>query len=209
MFLFTRAGRFGPGSIREAASFVGAVTEKVRQETGLQVHPWMSSMSPDLGTTVWATFVEDLEHLEEANDKLAMSESYMDLVEKGGRLFAGPLSDGLAQVVSGEVDPSAPLPRYVNTARATAANGHLGAALANGMEIAEAATRITGARTMFLVDATGAYGGVRWTTGFADIAELERAEAALMADESWVALIDRVGTSYQQDARQAVYRRID
>jgi hypothetical protein len=50
--------------------------------------------------------------------------------------------------------------------------------------------------TMFLVDTTGPYGGCRWTTGFADIGELEWAESALMADESRVALIDRVGSSY-------------
>ena len=208
MYLFTRAGRFAPGSIREAVGFVTEVTEKVRQETGLDVHTWTSTMSPDLGTTVWATFVEHLEDLEQANDKLATSDSYLDLVEGGARFFAGPLSDGLAQVVSGERDPSAPLPNYITTARATAANGQLSAAIANGVEIAETATRITGAPTMFLVDATGPYGGCRWTTGLADIGELERSEAALMADESWVALIDRVGSSYTQDARQAIYRRL-
>ncbi|HLM63416.1 MAG TPA: hypothetical protein VK306_03885 [Acidimicrobiales bacterium] len=208
MFLFTRAGRFAPGSIRDAMGFVRAVTEKVQQETGLDIQAWASTMSPEQGTTVWAAFVEDLEHLEEANDKLATSDSYIDLVEGGARLFAGPVSDGLAQVVSGQPEPSAPRPQYVTTARARAANGQLSAALANGVEIAEAATRITGAPTMFLVDATGAYGGCRWTTGFADIGALERAESALMADESWVALIDRAGPSYAADARQAIYRRI-
>jgi hypothetical protein len=208
MYLFRRAGRFAPGVIREAMAFVTTITEKVQQETGLDVHAWASTMSPDFGTTVWATFVDDLEHLEEANDKLAASDSFVDLAEKGGRLFMGPFSDRLAQVVSGERDPSAPLPTYVTSANAIAANGQLGAALANGVEIAEAATRITGVSTMFLVDATGAYGGCRWTTGFADIGELERAESALMADESWVALIDRVGSSYAQGAQQAIYRLI-
>ena len=208
MYLFTRAGRLGLGQIREAMAFIGTMTEKVQQETGLDVHAWASTMSPDFGTTVWATFVEDLEHLEAANDKLAASDGYVELAEKGSQLFAGPLSDGLAQVVSGELDPSAPQPSYVTVARATAANGQLGAALTNGVEIAETATRITGVRTMFLVDATGAYGGCRWTSGFADIGELERAESALMADESWLALIDRVGTSYAQDAHQAIYRRL-
>jgi hypothetical protein len=209
MYLFTRAGRFAPGSVREAAGFVGAVTEKVRQETGLDVQAWASTLSPDLGTTVWATFVDDLEHLEEANDKLAVSESYLELVEQGGRLFAGPASDGLAQVVAGERDRSAPPPNYVTTARATAANGQLSAALANGVEIAETATRITGARTMFLVDVTGPFGGCRWTTGFPDIGELDRAESALNVSEEWLALIDRVGPSYTQDARQAIYRRLE
>lgn len=209
MYLFTRAGRFAPGSIREAMGFVRTVTEKIHQETGLEVHPWASTMSPDQGTVVWATFVDDLAHLEEAQDKLMVSDSFLQVAEGGGRLFTGPLTDGLAQVVSGEPDFSGPMPRYVTTARATAANGHLREALAHGVEIAEAATRITGVPTMFLVDTTGPYGGCRWTNGFADIGELERAEAALMADESWLDLIDRAGPSYTEDARQHIYRRLD
>jgi hypothetical protein len=103
----------------------------------------------------------------------------------------GPFSDRLAQLVSGERDPSAPLPTYVTSSTAIAANGLLSRALANGGD-RRGATRIGGVPTMFLVDTTGPHGGCRWTTEFADIGELERAESALMADASWVALIDRV-----------------
>ena len=82
----------------------------------------------------------------------------------------GPFSDCLAQLVSGERDPSAPLPTYVTSSTAIAANGLLSAALANGGEIAQAPRGSAGClRTMFLVDTTGPYGGCRWTTGFADI----------------------------------------
>jgi hypothetical protein len=193
MFVFTRSGRFGLGANREVISFVGEVTEKVRQETGLDVHAWSSTMSPDLGTMVWATVVEDLEHLEQANDKLTTSD-------------AGPLSDSLAQIVSGEVDPASPTPNYVTIARAVAANGQMRAALAGGVEIAEAVTRITGVPTMFLVSTTGAYGGCSWSSGFADIGQLERAESALMADDGWIELIDRVGPAYAQGASQSIYR---
>jgi hypothetical protein len=208
MYLFTRSGRFAPGSMREAMTFIGEVTEKVHQESGLEVHAWTASMSPELGTTVWATFVETLEELEAANDKLAVSDQFNTLAERGAALFDGPVTDGLASVVHGGPDPSAPLPGYISVARAQAANGALGAAMAGGVEIAEAATRITGAPTMFLVDATGPYGGCRWSSGFADVGGLERADAALMADETWLALIDRVGPSYAQGASQSIYRRI-
>ena len=208
MYLFTRAGRFGPGSIREAMGFVGTITEKVHQETGLEVHAWASTLSPDLGTTVWATFVEDLEELEQAQDKLAVSDAFTEIAEQGARLFVGPLTDGLASVVSGARDPSGPLPAYVTVARAAAANGSLKGAMEHGVEIAEAATRITGVPTMFLVDATGPYGGCRWSTAFADIASLQRAEEQLQQDETWLALIDRVGQSYTQGAVQSIFRRI-
>lgn len=206
MFLFTRAGRFGPGPTRDAVSFVGEVTEQVRQVTGLDVHAWTASMSPELGTVVWATFVEDLEHLEQANDKLNATDSFLDLADRGAKLFAGPLTDSLAQVASGEVDLSGPTPNYVTVASAVGANGHLRAALEGGVEIAEAATRITGVQTLFMVASTGPFGGCSWTSGFNDIGELERAESALMADEGWIDLIDRVGTAYDQGASQSIYR---
>jgi hypothetical protein len=208
MYLFTRAGRFGPGSVGDAMTFAVAATEKVHQETGLDIHAWIASMSPELGTCVWAAFVETLEELEAANDKLAVSAEFTALAEQGSALFAGPLQDGLAQVVHGTRDPSAPLPAYVTVARAQAANGCVRAAITGGIEIAEAATRITGLSTNFLVDATGAYGGCRWTTGYADIAAVQRSEEALAADEGWLELIDRHGTSYAPGATQSMYRRI-
>lgn len=208
MYLFTRAGRFGPGSVGEGMTFVTSITEKVHQETGLDMHSWGATLSPELGTVVWATFVESLEHLETAQDKLAVSDSFIAMAESGSHLFVGPLQDSIAQVVTGGRDPSAPLPSYVTVARAVAANGRLSDAMTAGVEIAEAATRITGAATSFLVDATGPYGGCRWNTGFADIGSLERAEAALMADPSWLSLLDRVGDCYQAGAAQSIYRRI-
>jgi hypothetical protein len=208
MYLFTRAGRFGPGSVGEGMTFVTSITEKVHQDTGLEMHSWAATMSPELGTVVWATFVETLEELEAAQDKLAVSDSFIAMAESGSHLFVGPLEDAIAQVVTGEMDPTAPLPSYVTVARAVAVNGRLGDAMAAGVEIAEAATRIGGAATGFLVDATGPYGGCRWNTGFPDIGSLERAEAALMADPSWLQLIDRVGDCYQAGVTQSIYRRI-
>lgn len=208
MYLFTRSGRFGPGSVGEAITFVGAITDKVHQDTGLDVHSWAATMSPELGTVVWATFVDSLEELEAAQDKLSVSDSYIALDESGSKLFVGPLQDGLAQVVTGNLDRSQPLPSYVTSARATAVNGRLGEAMAAGVEIAEAATRISGVETAFLVDTTGAYGGCRWNSGHSDIGSVERSEAALMADESWLKLIDRVGACYQQGVTQSIYRRI-
>lgn len=206
MYLFTRAGRFAPGSVTEALTFVPEVTETVHRETGLEVHAWMASMSPAFGTTVWAMFVETLEELEAATDKLAVSDHYVALAEKGSRLFSGPVTDGLATVVHGEPGTSSPRPSYASVARARAANGAFSAAVAAGVEIAETATRITGDSTTFLVESTGAIGGCRWITAFADIASLERSEAALMADGTWLALLDRVGAAYAEGATQSVYR---
>ena len=47
-------------------------------------------------------------------------------VDRGAKLFAGPASDTLAQVMSGEIDPEAPTPQYVTVAQAVRANGRSG-----------------------------------------------------------------------------------
>lgn len=208
MYLFTRSGRFIPGVIREATAFMRTVTDKVQQESGLEVHSWISTMSPDTGTAIWAAFVDDLEHLEEANDKLLVSDSFAEVAAQGAKLLAGPLTDGLAQVVYGEIDPAAALPNYLSVARATAANGHVADAVNFGIEIAETAVRITGVPTLFMVELTGEYGGCRWGTRYGSIGDLERAEVALMNDQGWLELIDRVGPAYAQGATQSIYRRL-
>jgi hypothetical protein len=208
MYLFSRAGRFAPGSIRDAMSFVGAITEKVNQVSGLEVHAWMSSMSPDLGVVAWATFVEHLEQLEQANDKLALDEGYIDLVEKNAHLYAGPLTDSLQAVVHGGPQEGGTLPSYVSVARAVAANGKLGQAVADGIEIATLSTEITGIQTSFLMASTGAFGGCAWNSGYESISALEESEEKLNGNADWIALIDRIGSSYTEGASQAVYRRI-
>jgi hypothetical protein len=208
MYLFSRAGRFGPGSIRDAMSFVGTVTEKVNQISGLEVHAWMSSMSPDLGVVAWATFVEHLEQLEQATDKLALDEGYIDLVEKNAHLYAGPLADSLQAVVHGGPQEGGTLPSYVSVARAVAANGKLGQAVADGIEIATLSTEITGIQTSFLMASTGPFGGCAWNSGYESISALEESEAKLNGNADWIALIDRIGSSYTEGASQAVFRRI-
>jgi hypothetical protein len=208
MYLFTRSGRFRPGAVRESMAFVQAVTEKVRQESDLDVHAWLATLSPEAGTCTWAAWVSSLTELEAANDKLAVSDAFNDIVEKGSSLFIGPVTDGLSSLVAGELDPEAPVPAYVGVARAVASNGHVSGAVTAGVEIAEAASRISGVRTAFLVDATGPFGGCSWVTGHADIEALQASEEALQADDGWLALIDRVGGRYAPGASQAIYRRV-
>jgi hypothetical protein len=208
MYLFTRAGRLAPGPPGPALAHVASVTEKVHDETGLEISAWLSSMSPELGTCVWSCMVDSLEELEAANDKLAVSDQFARLLTDGAEILTGEARDGLAQFVHGEPAADGPRPSYVTVVRATAVNGRLRDAMAGGVEIATAATELTGVPTSFLVETTGAYGGCRWVSAFADIGSVQRSEAALNADGTWMELIDRVGTLYTQGASQSMYRRI-
>ena len=81
-------------------------------------------------------------------------------------------------------------------------------ALPPASRIAEHATRVSGQNTLFMVNSTGPFGGCAWLTGSPDIDTVESGEDALMADPEWLKLIDRVGTAYNDDAAQALYRRI-
>ena len=125
-------------------SFSLEVTEKVRQETSLDLHTWQATMSPQLGTITSARLVDSLEVLEQGQDKLAVSEPFMDLAEKGGKLFTGVDRSPAPAWSTASRRRTGQLPAYVSSARAVAANGRLGDAIAAGIEIAEASTRITG-----------------------------------------------------------------
>lgn len=197
------------GDPARAIAWTIDVTEQVRSITGRQVDAWGSVLSPETGLVVWSTWVEHLSELEQANDKLIVAAEYLATVADGNALGEGPVADGLAMLVHGEVDPvAAAAAQYVTVATAVAAPGRLSDAISSGIAIAEHATRVSGQNTLFVMNSTGPYGGCAWLTASPDIDTVERGEAALVDDPEWLALIDRVGTAYNPDPAQSMYRRI-
>lgn len=207
MYLFTRSRTIDPGEVSGAMGFVPEITERVRSITGVEVQAWAAVMSPEMGTITWSAWFESLKALEVAGDQLTADSGYMKAVEKGDDYFDGGIVDGLAQLVHGTVDPDAN-PTYAAVVVAASANGRLGDAISGGIEIAQFATRVSGQSTLFLVSATGPYGGVAWITGNPDIESLEAGESALMADPEWLQLVDRVSPAYLPGATQSIFRRI-
>jgi hypothetical protein len=207
MYLFTRSRRVSSPDLVGAMGWVVGTTEQVRNITGHQIDAWGTVMSPDAGTIVWSLWAEHLIDIEQAADKLAASPEYAESVKQGDAFFDGPVVDGLASLVHGSPDPDVEV-NYVTVASAVAAPGHLSDAIAGGVEIAEHATRVSGQNTLFLMNATGPYGGCAWITGSPDVGVVEAGETALMADPAWLKLIDRAGTAYTPEAAQTMYRRI-
>ncbi|MBM3659646.1 MAG: hypothetical protein FJW95_09105 [Actinobacteria bacterium] len=207
MYLFTRSRTIDPGELSGAMAFVPEITERVRSITGVDVQAWAAVMSPEAGLVTWSAWFESLKALEVAGDQLTADSGYMKAVEKGDDYFDGGIVDGLAQVVYGTVDPDAN-PAYAAVASAASTNGRLADAISGGIEIAEFASRVSGQNTLFVVGATGPYGGVAWITGNPDIETLEAGESALMADPEWLQLIDRVSPAYLPGASQTIFRRI-
>jgi hypothetical protein len=207
MYLFTRSRRVGSPDFAGAMGWVATVTEQVRGITGQPVDAWGTVMSPDAGTIVWSMWAEHLSDVEQAGDKLGASSEYAATVKDGDGFFDGPIVDGLASLVHGAPDPDAEV-NYVSVATAVAAPGHLSDAITGGIEIADHATRVSGQPTLFLVNATGPYGGCAWVTGSPDVGVVETGESALMSDPEWLKLIDRAGIAYTPEAAQTLYRRI-
>ena len=212
MYLFSRRARLSGAKFRESIAWAINVTEKVAQTTGLQVGLWSQTFSPAVGTLAWSTFVPDLGALEAANDKLMVDDGYNALIDRGNEfVIPGSIDDALGVIIHGQPDTNRQV-EYVAVVRSTIANGQLARGMALGTEIAQQAEAVTGLPTLFLADATGNYGGVRWVTAFANVAELERAEMALNTNEAFVSLIDTKAKAVYRDeigvTTQVILRRI-
>ena len=212
MYLFGRRAQLSGAKFRKSLEWVGEITNRVSQTTGLQVRVWNQMFSPAVGTILWATTVPDLATLEAANDKLLVDEDYTDLLDKGqDYTLPGLVDDILAVIVSGQPDPNREL-NYVNSVRAHIVGGKTATGMALGVEIAERASAIIGVPTVFIAEATGDYGSVGWVTGFADDAEMERGLLAINGDPKFIEFLDSKTKGVYNDvpgsATQVVYRRI-
>ena len=127
-------------------------------------------------------------------------------VEGTDELFEGPTVDLISQVVHNA--PDGPPKSYVQVTTAQCANGSLTEGMAVAVELADAATQLTGVPLMVVVPVTGAYGGVGWISSVDDLAEVESASAALAADVDWLKLVDRAGHAFAPGASSSMLRRI-
>jgi hypothetical protein len=182
---------------REAIPWAIAIGEKVTQTTGLPVSLYSHVFSPEVGTLVWSTIVPDLVTLEAAFDKLMPDDGYHDMAQTGLKhIEPGSLHDRLEQIVHPAELDTERQHQYVSLVRSTVNVGHLARGVAAGVEIAQRFEQITGIQGVFMVQGTGNYGEVSWAVPYTDIAELERASAAIDSDQSFVGLIDSLAGVY-------------
>jgi hypothetical protein len=211
MYLFSRRARLAPGNTREAMTWATSITEKVNQIASLNTSLFAQTYSPEVGTLVWSTFVPDLATLESANDKLLVDDGYVSMVDAGAKFSQGGVDDTLLQLVSGDPDPNRQVD-YATTVQSVCASGSIAKGIELGVEIAQRAEKVIGLPVMFATAATGPYGAVAWITGYADVQELETANAKLAADTKFGEFVDKsVRGVYAEDAaltESLMYRRI-
>jgi hypothetical protein len=211
MYLFTRRARLAPGNTRAAMTWATGVTEKVNQITGLNVGLYAQTFSPEVGSLSWSTFIPDLPTLESATDKLLVDDAYVSMVDDGAKFAQGGADDALLQILYGAPDPSRQI-EYATTVQSVCANGNLARGMELGVEIAQRAEKISGIPTLFATGVTGIYGAVGWISGYADVTEMEAAQAKLAADTKFGEFIDKsvrgVYAEQPAETQQLIYRRI-
>lgn len=190
MYLFSRSARVRPGSTRDAMSWAIEITDAVNHISDVQVELWSRTFSPGVGSLAWTTFVEDLAQLEATQDKLMADSAYVEAVDRGAQYVAAGPDDSLSTIVTGAPSTERSV-EYVNVVHSVCAPGSLARGMDLGSQIAEKATAIGGNPCMFAMDATGAFGGVSWFTGFTDVGEMQRSESAVLSDPDFLAMLDQ------------------
>ncbi len=207
MFVSARMRHLSSASAREGVAAAVEVAGMASDITGIDISTWASLWSRENGLIVWSATIESLSELEVAEEKLAASAEFGDWLDAHDKLFDGPTTDSLVQVVHGAPDSE----RTVNVAvvtNAVGANGKMAAAMAAGVELADATTKVTGIPTMFATNVTGLYGGAVWISGNENLGEMEKAITALNADSSFAALVDQHAPSFQAGTETTWYRRL-
>lgn len=209
MYSFSRRRVALPAHSVDAVAAAIAASTAAEVVTGLAVSTWVTWLSPESGTIVWTATAERLADLEAAFDKLALDDGFQRLIATYDPLFSGPVEDSLAKIVYGDpLTVPGSLPDYASVVRTTARNGRVREALSAGVELARHATEVSRVPMSFLVEVTGAFGGVRWVSGGATVAEVEHSLAELTDDLGWLELVDSVGPVYAEGTRQDLYRRV-
>lgn len=210
MYLFTRRTRLVGGNGSAGLDWAVGVTTKVNQITGHDVQLWAGSYSPGFGTITWTAWFDDLTALETLGDKLQADPGFVTLSNEGAKLTDGTLDDVLYQSVHGQPDPARPA-QYVGAVLGVLAAGNYARGLAAGVEISQAAEKITGLPTIFTTGMTGSYGTIGFITGYESIAALEQAQTKLAGDASWIKLVDSTKGCFVEDAaitQQTIHRRV-
>jgi len=208
MYLFARSRRMNPGKVRAARAAAIDIAGRVSQITGRDCTAWLATWSPEFGTVAWTMNVETLQELETAGDKLAMDADFGDTLEAIAGLFDAQLQDNVLQMLTATPPADGAVPEYATVTQGVCANGHIAEAMTVGLEIAEAATRVTGSPVGFGSALTGEYGGVAWVATSPDVDTVERANAAMASDADFAKLVDRAGPLFQPGVGATLYRRL-
>ena len=190
MHRFSATLQAKPGRGGELGTQLPQLRDAVVEATGHAAHAWAMSSGAPIGTFGISTRVEGHAQLMEFQQKMAASESYQAQAAKLADVLAAPATTSLSQIVGVAGEQGKPAP-VVTITQSTMVVGHVAEAMAWGMEILEYVHSVTGMSGLFTSVTSGSFFDVMWLIGAETGAELDSANASLMADSGYVGMIDK------------------
>lgn len=207
MYIFTRCATIDPGRFSDALSGATALARTVERLTDRTLSTWYQQYAPTGPALRWTVRIEHLEDYEKMFRTATASTEYQDALAEVADCITGPVVDDLFEMVAG-TPPTAPTP-VATSVMATAANGHLRAAVHWGADLAERASRSLGVPTVFIRGLYGNYGTIGWASYFSDANELEGTNAKLAVDDMLQAVIDEGAHNCQPGVIGVLMRKLD
>ncbi|MGI9602098.1 MAG: hypothetical protein ACR2QE_09450 [Acidimicrobiales bacterium] len=198
MYLFSRQVTL-QGPFREIGAWAAEITGVINAHSEVPVTLWSSSMGNPVGSMAWSARVDSHAQLDAVTQSLQTNDAYMDLADQGQQYISEPGEDFLRQFVT---EPGAEPPQVAMITTAVAANGKMAEAIEFGVGMAEHVTKATGHPLALLTDAYGTFGSLTWINGFPDMAAVDSAQDALMADEEYLNRIVKAGDLFVEGSGQ-------
>ncbi len=190
MYLFARTGSITPGRFLDGMAFAMEAATKVETMSGVHFNLYNTVFGAPVGTVLWTTRYDSMTEASDVQAKLMADPGYLELMGRGGTLFAST-SDSLNTVVSAS-GLEAPKPIYEAT-NAVIANGKLSKAMAFGVKVQEYVAGATGLATAFVAGAYGPYGGVGWLIGGDSMADIDTFHTMRATDAGFLAMVEEAG----------------
>ena len=159
----------------------------VSKNLGQDVSLWRLMLGAPVGSFLCTTRVDGLAGVQAMAQSLANDETWHAMVARGRAWTTAAPVDALGEAVQGSLDAGPPPVGSVATfTTAVIANGAYSAAIAWGADVTIHVEKVTGMRTLFLVETAGTFGGVRWIAISPDAKSADAANLALNADAAYI-----------------------
>lgn len=189
MYLFARTRTAAPGRIVEATAFAADIAAKASSITGVEVSTWQVQFGAPLGTFIWTATVEQTADMATAGDKLVADNGYLEAILAADHLFDGHVEDAIAEIV-GTAGDGGHRGEYATSVMAQCNAGHIGDAMAFGLEMMELVHGATGRDGLFTRGMYGPWATVAWFTLADTAAQIDEGNAALAANPDYLTKVD-------------------
>lgn len=210
MLLFTRQAVIRPGKLSEAMQFAMEVADHAGGLLEQEVTVNTVDFGAPMGTIVWATNYESIDHQTRARRQLMGDTSYVEMVDRAGSLFLPGIRDVLYHPIHRTGDPTFGA-AFTEFTTATITPGKVRQAIEFGSEILEYGVNLTGLSGVVATELYGRFAQLSWFVLADEAAGIDDGRAKRDSDPGW---LERLGRAGQKDlflpgsGRTSLSRRI-